>query len=68
MSVLISLMVNDIIAADRKSNLMVKYTDDITVCVPVNASTDNALVEINSIKDWAFNNRMSLNLRDDHPW
>ena len=59
---LFSLMVNDIVAADPKSNLMVKYAGDIIVFGPVNASTENAQVEVNSIKDWAVNNRMSLNL------
>ena len=39
-SILSSLMVNDICAADEKNNLLVKFRDDITVTVPVRNGKD----------------------------
>ena len=42
--ILLSIMVNDIEAADPKSNILVKHADDITVFAPVNATSDTSLV------------------------
>lgn len=41
---------------------MVKFADDITISIPVsNDSTDATINEVNSIRDWAASNRMTLN-------
>ena len=55
-------MVNDICAADEKSNLLVKFADDITVTVPVRNGKDSAALEVYNMKDWCKRNYMSLNL------
>ena len=56
-------MVNDIQLADPKRNLLVKFADDITISIPVSSdSTDATINEVNSIRDWAASNRMTLNL------
>ena len=60
--VLFSLMVNDIKAVNPRSNLLIKYADDITICAPVISNSDTALAEVTNIKDWAGSNRMTLNL------
>ena len=61
--ILFSLMVNDIQLADPRRNLLVKFADDITISIPVsNDSTDATINEVNSIRDWAASNRMTLNL------
>ena len=58
-----ALMVNDIQLADPRRNLLVKFADDITISIPVSKdSTDATINEINSIRDWAASNRMTLNL------
>ena len=42
---------------------MVKFADDITICIPVSKdSTDATINEVNSMKHWAASNRMTLNL------
>ena len=61
--ILFSLMVNDIQLADPRRNLLMKFADDITISIPVsNDSTDATINEVNSIRDWAASNRMTLNL------
>ena len=61
--ILFSLMVNDIQLADPRRNLLVKFADDITISVPVSQeSTDVTINVVNSIRDWAASNRMTLNL------
>ena len=42
---------------------MVKFADDITISIPVSKdSTDETILEVNSMKHWAASNRMALNL------
>ena len=61
--ILFSLMVNDIQLADPRRNLLVTFADDITISIPVSKdSTDATINEVNSIRDWAASNRMTLNL------
>ena len=56
-------MVDHIQLTDPRRNLMVKFTDDITICIPVSKdSTDATINEVNSMKHWAASNRMTLNL------
>ena len=40
---------NDIAAVSPMNNLLVKYADDITMCVPVRQSTDTAAAEVENI-------------------
>ena len=55
--ILFSLMVNDIQLADPRRNLMVKFTDDITISIPVSKQkTDATINEVNSMKHWAASN------------
>ena len=47
------------------STLMIKYADDITCSIPViptDANSSNAVDEVENIKVWALQNKMSLNL------
>ena len=61
--ILFSLMVNDIQLADPRRNLLVKFADDITISIPVSKdSTDATINEVNSIRDWAASDTMTLNL------
>ena len=59
---LFSLILNDIIIKDPCSNLLVKFTDGITVSAPVKLSNDSASMEVKNIENWAMDNRMSLNM------
>lgn len=55
--VLFSVMVNDITAANPSCNLLVKYTDNITIGVPVGSSVvDQSQTEVNNIPCWATEN------------
>ena len=54
-------MVNDIAAVSPMDNLLVKYTDDIMISVPVRQSIDTAAAEVENMKKWADINEMSLN-------
>ena len=57
------LMVNDIQLADPRRNLMVKFMDDIAICIPVSKDFPYRTInEVNSMKHWAASNRMTLNL------
>ena len=56
-----SLMVNDIAAVSPTNNFLVKYADNITICVPVRKSTDTAATEVENMKKWVHMNKMSLN-------
>ncbi|CAB4019267.1 Hypothetical predicted protein [Paramuricea clavata] len=55
-------MVNDINLEDPESNLLIKFADDLTVNVPVKTAGDSAASEVRSIKRWASDNRMTLNI------
>ena len=60
--ILFSLMINDIKPVNP-SSLLVKFADDITVSIPVNAEDSNiAESEVRSIMKWAEKNQMTLNL------
>lgn len=62
--VLFSVMVNDITAANPSCNLLVKYTDNITIGVPVGSSVvDQLQTEVNNIPCWATENWMTLILK-----
>ena len=57
-------MVNDITAANPSSNFLVKYTDDITLIVPVRSGTvDQSQADVNNIQRWPTENRIMLNLK-----
>ena len=45
-------MVNDIAAVSPTNNFLLKYADDITICVPVRQSTDTAATEVENTKKW----------------
>ena len=63
--VLFSVTVNDITAANPSRNLTVKYTDNITIGVPVGSSVvDQSQTEVNNIQCWATENWMTLR----RPW
>ena len=59
-SVLFSIMVNDIMAVYPNKNLLVKYTDDITI---KSNFADLSLDEVQNIQRWSIENRMTLNLK-----
>ena len=62
--VLFSVMVNDITAANPSCNLLVKYTDNITIGAPVGSSVvDQLQTEVNNIPCWATENWMTLILK-----
>ena len=63
-AILFLIMINDIKAVNPSGNLLVKYTDDISLSIPVGAKLNQAdsESEVKSIMEWAKNNRMSLNL------
>lgn len=59
-----SLMVNDIQMKNTQNNLMVEYSDDFAISIPVcsrnssNITTD----EVNDLKLWVTTTKMTLNL------
>ena len=59
-SVLFSIMVNDIMAGYPNKNLLVKYTDDITIR---SNFADLSLDEVQNVQRWSIENRMTLNLK-----
>ena len=60
--ILFSIEVNDMRPVYPECNLLLKYTDDLTLSEPVSARQDYSLIEVNSIQHWAASNRMKLNL------
>ena len=58
--VLFSIMVNDIMAVYPNKNLLVKYTDDITIR---SNFADLSLDEVQNVQRWSIENRMTLNLK-----
>ena len=59
---LFSLMVNDIKPKDPDNNMLVKFANDMTVCALVKTTGDTAFNKVKNIRDWADENRMTLNL------
>jgi hypothetical protein len=59
---LFSLMVNDIKPKDPDNNMLVKFANDMTVCAPVKTTGDAAFNKVKNIRDWADENRITLNL------
>ena len=58
--VVFSIMVNNIMAVYPNKNLLVKYTDDITIR---SNFADLSLDEVQNIQRWFIENRMTLNLK-----
>ena len=49
---------------DSGKNLLIKYADDITLSVPVNAnSNDPSALDVESLQKWPVENKMKLNLK-----
>ena len=62
--VLFSIFINDIKAVNTNKNLLVKFADDITVSLPIEANVglDESETEVPSSIEWSENNRMKVNL------
>ena len=61
---LFSIFINGIKAVNTKKNLLVKFADDITVSLPIeaNAGLDEPEMEVLSFIEWSENNCMKVNL------
>ena len=62
--VLFSIFINDIKAVNTDKNLLVKFADDITVSLPIEANVglDESQTEVLSFIEWSEKNRMKVNL------
>ena len=62
--VLFSIFINDIKAVNTTKNLLVKFEDDITVSLPIEANVglDESETEVLSFIEWSENNCMKVNL------
>ena len=62
--VLFSIFINDIKAVNTDKNLLVKFADDITVSLPIEASVglDESETEVQSFIEWSEKNFMQVNL------
>ena len=62
--VLFSIFINDIKAVNTNKNLLVKFADDITVSLPIEANVglDESETEVLSFIEWSENNSMKVNL------
>ena len=62
--VLFSIFINGIKAVNTKKNRLVKFADDITVSLPIeaNAGLDEPEMEVLSFIEWSENNCMKVNL------
>ena len=62
--VLFSIFINDIKAVNTDKNLLVKFADDITVSLPIEASVglDESETEVQSCIEWSEKNCMQVNL------
>ena len=62
--VLFSIFINDIKAVNTNKNLLVKFADDITVSLPIEANVglDESGAEVLSFIEWSENNCMRVNL------
>ena len=61
--VLFSIFINDIKAVNTNKNLLVKFADDITVSLPIEANVglDESETEVLSFIEWSENNCMKVN-------
>ena len=61
--VLFSIFINDIKAVNTNTNLLVKFADDITVSLPIEANVglDESETEVLSFVEWSENNCMKVN-------
>ena len=62
--VLFSIFINDIKAVNTNKNLLVKFADDITISLPIEANVglDESETEILSFIEWSEKNCMKVNL------
>ena len=62
--VLFSIFISDIKAVNTNKNLLVKFADDITVSLPIEANVglDESETEVLSFIEWSENNSMKVNL------
>ena len=62
--VLFSIFINDIKAVNTDKNRLVKFADDITVSLPIEANVglDESQTEVLSFIEWSEKNRMKVNL------
>ena len=62
--VLFSIFINDIKPVNTNKNLLVKFADDITVSLPIEANVglDESETEVLSFVKWSENNCMKVNL------
>ena len=62
--VLFSIFINDIKAVNTDKNLLVKFADDITVSLPIEANVglDESETEVQSFIEWSVKNCMKVNL------
>ena len=62
--ILFSIFISDIKAVNTNKNLLVKFTNDITVRLPIEANVglDESKTEVLSFIEWSQNNRMKVNL------
>ena len=62
--VLFSIFINDIKPVNTNKNLLVKFADDITVSLPIEANVglDESETEVLSSIEWSENNCMKVNL------
>ena len=62
--VLFSIFINDIKAVNTNKNLLVEFSDDITVSLPIEANVglDESETEVLSFIEWSENNCMKVNL------
>ena len=61
---LFSIFINDVKAVNTNNNLLVKFADDITVSLPIEANVglDESETEVLSFIEWSENNCMKVNL------
>ena len=62
--VVFAIFINDIKAVNTNKNLLVKFADDITVSLPIEANVglDESETEVLSFIEWSENNCMKVNL------
>ena len=64
--ILFSPLINDIKAVDKNKNLLVKFANDITVSLPIEANVglDESETEVLSFLEWSEINCMKVNLTE----
>ena len=60
--ILFSIVVYDIKSVDNSGTLPVKYADDITVSTCRRENYESSDLEVNTIKKWTVDNKMTINL------